>query len=532
MTRNKYPYTLQRRKRKTKREPETGYIKKTYLNGNVYEGVLKNDKRLGFGIMKYTNGDIYRGTWRNNMYHGRGKLITNKGEIYEGEWVYGKKTGFGKIKKNNIEYEGNFNNDNFDGYGRGIIKQDHNNNQFWNKYTGNWRNGKGNGRGEMILENGDKFIGNWKDGLLDGFGIFISGQNQEFFEGIWENGLMKEGYYIFPNGEKFTGSFYQDFPNNGKLEYSNGDIYEGILDSKIDELIVHNGFGAMSYTNKDYYEGFWMNGFKHGLGVYYYANGDKYAGEWYLGKKRGIGTYTYANGKIVSGNFDCDMYQISDTDFFCNREENDEYTKITIINRDHENELDVHPKVISSLYPNINDTKRFSIYIDKKTNERFLQVSLFGKLVNSFKIDSTLSNDEIFVFIKNIDNIVCTNWDDLSEEEQNKLKCPISMDIIFEPITLSACKHTFDKININQLIFASVQKEQLCPLCRKKITNYYENIEIKNTLKKCVFSYKGKIIENELYHLLKINHISNKPLVIKQHDPNAWINDVEDVGFD
>ena len=46
------------------------------------------------------------------------------------------------------------------------------------------------------------------------------------------------------------------------------------------------GFGKYYYTNGDYYEGQWKNGYKHGKGKVFYENGTiKYEGEWIYGER-------------------------------------------------------------------------------------------------------------------------------------------------------------------------------------------------------------------------------------------------------
>ena len=38
-----------------------------YINGDIYNGELKNGFRDGNGIMKYNNGDIYYGGWSGDI---------------------------------------------------------------------------------------------------------------------------------------------------------------------------------------------------------------------------------------------------------------------------------------------------------------------------------------------------------------------------------------------------------------------------------------------------------------------------------
>lgn len=528
MVRNISLQIKSRKNRKSKRDLYTGYTKRTYKNGNIYEGNLVNDKRVGFGKIIYSGyKSKYEGSWRNNMVHGKGKFESDK-VFYEGEWYYGKYHGKGKlIVKNEHTYDGEFKNGIFDGKGKITYFYPNDNKKYYDTYDGNFKNGKFDGCGELKLSNGDKFNCNWKDGLIHGLGFFDSQETGEYFRGDCENGKKTEGCYKFSNGDKFEGFFENDFPWNGKMEYKNGDIYEGILVTYFNEVLVQQGFGAMLYSNGDYFEGLWMCGHKHKMGVYYYKNGDKYEGEWYMGKKRGHGKYTYKSGKIVEGNFNCDMYEINNNEFYYNKEESNDFIIMTLLKKDYENDLDVHPKIDSLLYPNTDDNKKYSIYYDKKTKERFFQIYILDKLVDVYKIESKLSTENIFIIFENLDNVKCYVYQ-LSDIERDIIKCPVSLDVMTKPVILS-CGHTFDKKSISGLIFSSVQEKQRCPLCRKEIKNYCKNNNIKNILNKCIFSYKNDLIDNNTYYLLKMVKDKDKQINIQKYNQNSWIDDVLDI---
>ena len=42
-----------------------GFGKFTYFNGDVYEGMFKNDKRNGWGVYRTKEGTKYEGEWKD-----------------------------------------------------------------------------------------------------------------------------------------------------------------------------------------------------------------------------------------------------------------------------------------------------------------------------------------------------------------------------------------------------------------------------------------------------------------------------------
>ena len=89
-----------------------------------YEGELFQGQRQGRGTQIYYNKSSYTGEWKNDEYHGSGKLI------------YPKKDRFQRIF-----YEGNFKNNEFDGFG--VFQSQ---NQI---YRGEWSSGAQSGKGEL-----------------------------------------------------------------------------------------------------------------------------------------------------------------------------------------------------------------------------------------------------------------------------------------------------------------------------------------------------------------------------------------------
>lgn len=220
-------------------------------NGNVKYGILDAD----LCQIRFDNNTIYRGSIKNNQ-------LNSEKAVFE----------FDKDKE--IQYEGGVVN----GYrhGKGIYK-----NPTLNiSYTGEWKNGLKNGKGEMI-KNNFTYNGDWVDGQKEGKGVCIwKFQNYEnYFGGEFVNNKINgKGYMIWnEKNEKYVGRWR----DNQRHGYGIQIWYDQKGDNKI---------------LKNRYCGEWKNNYRNGYGIFYYSNGSKYEGEWSDNKKNGYGIYTNSDG--------------------------------------------------------------------------------------------------------------------------------------------------------------------------------------------------------------------------------------------
>jgi hypothetical protein len=96
-----------------------------------------------------------------NCTSGYGSAIFSKGDSYSGEWRNGKADGKGILK-----------------YADG------------NRYSGDWKDGKANGYGTMNYADGSKYVGDWKFSLAHGRGTLFDPDGTVIFSGIWDMGKM------------------------------------------------------------------------------------------------------------------------------------------------------------------------------------------------------------------------------------------------------------------------------------------------------------------------------------------------------
>lgn len=91
-----------------------------------------------------------------------------------------------------------------------------------------------------------------------------------------------------------------------KVNYPNGDLYEGeTIEDSHDNKLKH-GNGKMIYCNGDLYEGEWSNDMRHGTGVLTSGN-TVYNGSFYHNVKQGQGEY-FGDGVNYTGEFFNDVY--------------------------------------------------------------------------------------------------------------------------------------------------------------------------------------------------------------------------------
>ncbi|GMF13602.1 unnamed protein product [Phytophthora lilii] len=188
-----------------------------------------------------------------------GLVVVQSNARYDGEWENGLPHGYGELvfdAARNIRYEGQF------------VK------------------GKREGKGHMHYADGSVYAGDWKADVKCGLGVMtwmttravneVSNPEDatplERYDGEWANdcqqGFGRHVWLVSPLSSGFT---IRNAPNNSH--------------------------------DKNWYEGEFHEGLRHGLGVFFYANGARYEGEWKANVKDGYGLFFYEDGRVFVGLF-------------------------------------------------------------------------------------------------------------------------------------------------------------------------------------------------------------------------------------
>ena len=79
---------------------------------------------------------------------------------------------------------------------------------YWNngdRYEGDFKNDKPEGKGIVYYKNGDRYEGDFKNGTSDGKGIYYH-KNGDIYEGDYKNGKREgKGIYYYHNGDRQMG---------------------------------------------------------------------------------------------------------------------------------------------------------------------------------------------------------------------------------------------------------------------------------------------------------------------------------------
>ncbi len=95
-------------------------------------------------------------------------------------------------------------------------------------YEGEFRDGKKDGQGKYVLNDGDIYEGHWKNGLKQGICTY-TGADGDVYYGNWENNYRNGlGTLTFTNGVVCEGNFISDVAH-GQIKWadSEGNIYQG-----------------------------------------------------------------------------------------------------------------------------------------------------------------------------------------------------------------------------------------------------------------------------------------------------------------
>ncbi len=136
--------------------------------------------------------------------------VVKKGGCFEGDCS----DGFGKMinPKTEEKYEGEWRNGKRDG--RGV--------EFYadgeKKYVGNFKNGKYEGNGTFFYKNGDKYVGKYKNGSMnDDKGYFIFNNNIRLVARVENNIKHGKAMRIYPDGRREDTFFVNDIERKGYI---------------------------------------------------------------------------------------------------------------------------------------------------------------------------------------------------------------------------------------------------------------------------------------------------------------------------
>ena len=190
----------------------------TYYFGEFNESGIID----GIGIKILSRNQIYKGEFSNGIYNGKGLFIKNKASIF-GDWENGEINGNVLYKiEDQFEYIGNFENNKKNGFGTEKYPDGSN-------YEGNYINNKKNGLGIYTFPNNEYYEGNFEDDLYNGQGQYIWGNNGNKYIGEFKNGKIEgKGTFSYEDGTIFVGNFIEGYKNGeGYIQFPDGKKYFG-----------------------------------------------------------------------------------------------------------------------------------------------------------------------------------------------------------------------------------------------------------------------------------------------------------------
>jgi hypothetical protein len=126
----------------------------------------------------------------------------------------------------------------------------------------------------------------------------------------WKNGDVYEGPLThsrregigeirWGTGQRYKGEWVNDrATGRGLMVFANGNQFDGTLVDGQPE-----GEGKLTYASGDVYTGQIRNGLPHGKGLYVWMSGQRYEGDWVNDKPQGMGKMRFANGNLYEGQF-------------------------------------------------------------------------------------------------------------------------------------------------------------------------------------------------------------------------------------
>lgn len=320
-----------------------GHGRLVFRTGFVYTGDFVLGRMHGRGRIEWSNGVVFEGEFVENEMNGKGRYVWPNGSSYCGDIVAGRRQGHGVFQTGNLgvsrlvdEHEGSGDS--------GALHASLANTESMEtmpppldpllRFTFHCQDeqaeqemesGGSHETTNVSVQSNARYEGAWHDGLPHGDGVLVYDDARNVrYEGHFVRGKREgEGQMRYATGNLYSGEWESDVKRGyGVMKwmgppFSSGDrrrhmdaeedvlheVYEGFW---VDDC--QHGFGRHVWLHtkqkeKNYYEGEFVHGLRHGIGVFHYANGARYEGEWEENVKEGHGVFFYEDGRVFDGAF-------------------------------------------------------------------------------------------------------------------------------------------------------------------------------------------------------------------------------------
>lgn len=211
----------------------------SFANGDTYDGLVDAKTGLasgGFGVYRYAaTGDEVRGAFVDGVAQGAGELVRANGDAFRGSLARD------EVSEGTYEYADEAN--------------------AAKRFRGRFRVGLPSGVGALEFRNGDAYEGAFEMGRPHGAGV-----------------------YTYANGDHLTGAFVGGRPTHGALVFAGQSPNNNGAPGRARYLGEFSGTGAAPRF--------------HGSGRLEFSNGDAYEGGWADGAFEGEGAYTFAGSGV------------------------------------------------------------------------------------------------------------------------------------------------------------------------------------------------------------------------------------------
>ena len=244
-------------------------------------------------------------------------IADNDKSEYSGQWRNGKREGRGSYHSAQGDaYEGSFFKDKQ--HGRGTLHA-----ADGSLYNGEWNEGRMNGFGECRYANGDVFTGSWSSGRRSGEGKLVAADGRTY-SGLWQDDLPQTA--MAPSGVHARAHYVEEVGGRGHLEgeqqqqqlivpATGADDDDALHQSEsLPDVSSHDRSeseaaptGTMTYPDGSSFTGSWLAGKRHGFGKMSSADGSSYSGQWQYGFRHGHGKLTLPSGASIESQFKHDL---------------------------------------------------------------------------------------------------------------------------------------------------------------------------------------------------------------------------------